>query len=699
MADTNYIINYGGDTPTTINIAPEALDETTSLQLFGKQYKGYGTGFWTNFVRLLENFNSIYEPRNPIAGQLWYDGTRLLVCKTKHTATSISSTNYAAVIADPTRQNNYLLPDTLVSIASGAHWAIVNTSNVSDTTLNSYASKSYTDNKLTAGNIRPDTAIHTVGDIWYNTDTNTCYMLVLSDVTSTKYWEPLNAVQSGTAKPSGPTIGQLFYSTDPVNGVGLYICSGFNIDAGGSPIWSYIGGSVATNSAATNPVIGSRPSTLFTNQLFSESGVLKFTASDTAHPVNVSVYTPGGKLQVDQTPTNDYDIVNKKYLDTLIQYTDTATGNLVFKGTKLRYNKTSRDLSLLLDDGTWNTLYNNPVKTTITLANESTGTLYFGKNGITTDSNSLFVIDSGAAVNLSAQTYVTSNKLPLAGQDGATFFGKLNSSSVNRTVNVYDSVSGTGGWRSLLSYEELALTSSATPAVTITPNYITNTLYYGPKPATFGDHNVGLELATKNDIAEKLGENQYVFNFKVDSVGDLYTVENTAAATKKYNIDGTSTNVNITATNYKKLFTIKLVVEYSDKVSKHTFYITPSLYLNAGISVPIKQTVLYGILVNSSLPFNIKDLLDGFSYKFKSVGNNIIGTDTICSPSTTFSSVVLKGGVLYINTKLQYFAANDYTPSTDFTLTNPILADVVAFTPDDVKPTYCSFAVELDILA
>jgi|688.fasta_scaffold00062_120 hypothetical protein len=694
MADTNYIINYGGDTPTTINIAPDSLDETTSLQLFGKQYRGYGTGFWTNLVRLLENFNSIYEPRNPVAGQLWFDGNRLLVCKTKHTTAAISSANYDIAIADPTRRTDYQLNQSLISIASGSQWALVNTSTVTNDTLTAYATKSYVDGKLTASNVKPSTADHTVGDIWYDTDTNTSYMLILSDVSLVKYWQPVNAIQNGSAKPANPTLGQLFYSSNPVSGIGLYICSGFNVDAGGSPIWSYIGGSMATNASATNPVIGSRPNTTFTNQLFTENNVLKFTANDIANPVKVAVYTPGNKLQVDQIPTNNYDIINKQYTDSLIQYT---TAGSTYIATKLRYNKSTNVLNLLYDDNSWNALYINPVKSSITLASESNGTLYYGNNNIVTDSNSLFVISNGAAVNLNAQIYTTNNKLPLAGQDGAVYFGKLNNASIDRTVNVYDNVNG--GWHSMVAYEELSLTSSAVPPVNITPKYINEILYYGAKPATFNDHNVNLEIATKKDIKDLLSHNQYVFDFKVDGVGDLYTVENTASATKKYNVDGTSSNVTISAANFKKLFKVSLVIEYNDKVSRHTFHVTPALYNNGGVTVPIKHTVLNGILVNSSLPFAVNDLLDGFTYSFKAFGANIINSDTTCFPSPTFSSVVLKDAVLYINTKLQYFAADTYTPSTDFAISNPILADVAAFTPDDVKPTYYSFAVTLEVLA
>ena len=46
---------------------------TTDLTLIGRNYKGFGEWINENFVKLLENFASTYQPSVPITGQLWYD--------------------------------------------------------------------------------------------------------------------------------------------------------------------------------------------------------------------------------------------------------------------------------------------------------------------------------------------------------------------------------------------------------------------------------------------------------------------------------------------------------------------------------------------------------------------------------------------------------------------------------------------------
>lgn len=48
-------------------------DQSTSLNLFGKNAPSYGKGIAENFVHSLENFASSAPPSNPIEGQLWFD--------------------------------------------------------------------------------------------------------------------------------------------------------------------------------------------------------------------------------------------------------------------------------------------------------------------------------------------------------------------------------------------------------------------------------------------------------------------------------------------------------------------------------------------------------------------------------------------------------------------------------------------------
>ena len=48
---------------------------TTSLNLIGRNYTGFGLFFNENFVHLLEHFSSATAPINPLVGQLWWDST------------------------------------------------------------------------------------------------------------------------------------------------------------------------------------------------------------------------------------------------------------------------------------------------------------------------------------------------------------------------------------------------------------------------------------------------------------------------------------------------------------------------------------------------------------------------------------------------------------------------------------------------
>ena len=69
-----YIINKtNGVTLTTI--ADATLDNTTNLDLPGRNYSGYGLVINENLVKLLENFAGTRAPRNPLQGELWYNST------------------------------------------------------------------------------------------------------------------------------------------------------------------------------------------------------------------------------------------------------------------------------------------------------------------------------------------------------------------------------------------------------------------------------------------------------------------------------------------------------------------------------------------------------------------------------------------------------------------------------------------------
>lgn len=61
------------DGTVLLNLVDGTTDiKTTSLTLIGKNTDAYGTALNTNLVNILQNFASIYQPRAPLTGQLWY---------------------------------------------------------------------------------------------------------------------------------------------------------------------------------------------------------------------------------------------------------------------------------------------------------------------------------------------------------------------------------------------------------------------------------------------------------------------------------------------------------------------------------------------------------------------------------------------------------------------------------------------------
>jgi hypothetical protein len=67
-----YTINKT-DSTVVATITDGTVDNTTSLQLFGKSYSGFGEGLNENLVKLLENSASTSAPSAPLRGELWFD--------------------------------------------------------------------------------------------------------------------------------------------------------------------------------------------------------------------------------------------------------------------------------------------------------------------------------------------------------------------------------------------------------------------------------------------------------------------------------------------------------------------------------------------------------------------------------------------------------------------------------------------------
>ena len=69
-----YTINKTDGTAVT-TITDGTVDTTTSLQLFGKSFSGFGEALNENLVKLLENAASTASPTAPLKGELWFDTT------------------------------------------------------------------------------------------------------------------------------------------------------------------------------------------------------------------------------------------------------------------------------------------------------------------------------------------------------------------------------------------------------------------------------------------------------------------------------------------------------------------------------------------------------------------------------------------------------------------------------------------------
>jgi hypothetical protein len=67
-----YTINRYNGTELTV-LEDGTINSTTSLNLIGKNYFGYGEVQNENFIFLLENFSNSVAPNRPISGQLWFD--------------------------------------------------------------------------------------------------------------------------------------------------------------------------------------------------------------------------------------------------------------------------------------------------------------------------------------------------------------------------------------------------------------------------------------------------------------------------------------------------------------------------------------------------------------------------------------------------------------------------------------------------
>jgi len=69
-----YTINKT-DGSVIATITDGTVDNTTSVQLFGKSFSGFGEGLNENLVKLLENAAGTSAPTAPLKGELWFDAS------------------------------------------------------------------------------------------------------------------------------------------------------------------------------------------------------------------------------------------------------------------------------------------------------------------------------------------------------------------------------------------------------------------------------------------------------------------------------------------------------------------------------------------------------------------------------------------------------------------------------------------------
>ena len=70
-----YTIKHTDTTKTPKIVEGATVDNSTGLNLIGKNYSNHGTAMNENLLHLLENFASGTAPAQPVEGQLYFDST------------------------------------------------------------------------------------------------------------------------------------------------------------------------------------------------------------------------------------------------------------------------------------------------------------------------------------------------------------------------------------------------------------------------------------------------------------------------------------------------------------------------------------------------------------------------------------------------------------------------------------------------
>ena len=122
-----YTINKT-DGSVLATIADGTLDTSTSLQLIGKNYAGYGEILNENTVKLLENFANSTSPTNPLTGQMYYNTATAQVEVYNGTAFKAVSGAIISATSPTTGSQGDLWYDSVngqVYVYSGTAWVLV----------------------------------------------------------------------------------------------------------------------------------------------------------------------------------------------------------------------------------------------------------------------------------------------------------------------------------------------------------------------------------------------------------------------------------------------------------------------------------------------------------------------------------------------------------------------------------------------
>ena len=160
---------------------------TTSINLVGKNFAGYGLYLNSNFIKILENFASATAPSNPLDGQLWWDTVNKHLAVWQGSVWKVISSSQTGVVAPPQPVVGDFWWDTATSqfkVYSGSAWISIGPTSPPGVAVTSFIGNTLTDSS---------SLTHVVGNVVVN---NKLTAIFSSDATPFT----LSSAQSGLTK-------------------------------------------------------------------------------------------------------------------------------------------------------------------------------------------------------------------------------------------------------------------------------------------------------------------------------------------------------------------------------------------------------------------------------------------------------------------------------------------------------------------